>query len=87
MKKFFLCILLFISFHFAIAQNVNVNSTLGVSSSSYSTLKDAFDAVNAGTHKGIIEFSIVGNTSESATVSIHASGVGATNRTEWCRQC
>ncbi len=81
MKKIFLCIFPFFAFNFVIAQNINVNSTLGVNSSSYATLKDAFDAVNAGTHKGIIEFSIVGNTLESATASLQASGYGVASYT------
>ena len=32
------------------AQNLSVTATLGTASGSFTTLKGAFDAVNAGTH-------------------------------------
>lgn len=46
---------------------VNVNATVGTLTGSYTTLNAAFTAINAGTHKGIINISIVGNTIEPAT--------------------
>ena len=43
----------------------------------YFTLKTAFDAINAGTHKGALEIKISGNTSETATAMLNASGTGS----------
>ncbi|MEJ5245484.1 MAG: right-handed parallel beta-helix repeat-containing protein [Bacteroidota bacterium] len=45
----------------------------------YSNLKAAFDAINAGTHQGNINVEIIGNTTETATAVLNASGVGAAN--------
>lgn len=45
----------------------------------YSTLKDAFDAINAGTHQGTINVEIIGNTTETAAAVLNASGVGGAN--------
>lgn len=61
----------------ASAQNVNVNPGAG----SYPTLKDAFDAINAGTHTGAITIDIVGNTTEPVAARLNASGEGAANYT------
>jgi len=59
------------------SQNVNVNPGAG----SYPTLKDAFDAINLGTHTGVITIDIVGNTTETATAVLNASGSGAASYT------
>ena len=48
---------------------------------SYSTLKGAFDAINAGTHQGNITLSITGNTTEIATATLNASGNGSASYT------
>ena len=55
------------------SQNVNVNPGAG----SYPTLKDAFDAINAGSHTGTITVDIVLSTVETATASVNYSGLGA----------
>lgn len=68
----FALVVLFITF-FASAgygQNVTVNPGGG----SYATLKDAFDAINLGTHTGAITVDIVGNTTETVTAILNASG-------------
>ncbi|MBK9105939.1 MAG: hypothetical protein IPL92_15545 [Saprospiraceae bacterium] len=59
------------------AQNVIVNPGAG----SYPTLKDAFDAINAGTHTGTITVDIVNNTTETATAVLNASGTGSSSYT------
>jgi len=72
------CFFLFLSFTInASAQNVNVNPGAG----SYPTLKDAFDAINAGTHTGVVTIDVVGNTTETATAVLNASGTGAASYT------
>ncbi|MBX7042952.1 MAG: T9SS type A sorting domain-containing protein [Ignavibacteria bacterium] len=54
------------------SQNVNVNPGAG----SYPTLKAAFDAINSGVHTGAVTVSILGNTTETQTAILNASGVG-----------
>lgn len=58
---------------------VYVTSTAGTSPATYSTLKGAFDAINAGTHQGAISISIYDNTTETASASLNASGSGSAN--------
>jgi hypothetical protein len=56
------------------AQNVAVNPGAG----SYPTLADAFTAINAGTHTGVVTVSITGDTTEPAAGAIlNGSGSGA----------
>jgi hypothetical protein len=57
---------------------VNLTATGGTLSQSYTTLKGAFDAINAGTHTGTITIGISANTDESTfTAALNASGSGA----------
>lgn len=59
------------------AQNVNVNPGAGT----YPTLKDAFDAINAGTHTGAVTVDIVNNTTEPVRARLNASGFGSASYT------
>lgn len=69
----------FLSTFKAVSQ-VSVTATAGTTGpSAYTTLKGAFDAVNAGTHQGSVTISITGNTSESAMATLNASGSGSAN--------
>ena len=52
---------------------ITVTSTLGTSPAYYSTLKEAFDAINAGTHQGAITVKINSSTTETATAVLNAS--------------
>jgi hypothetical protein len=58
---------------------VTVTSTggAGATGAIYTTLKGAFDAINAGTHTGTITVSINGNTTETASAVLNASGTGS----------
>lgn len=56
---------------------VDVTATAGTANASYTTLKGAFDAINAGTHQGVIGIGISGNTTETAPAVLNASGSGA----------
>ena len=47
----------------------------------YPTLKAAFDAINAGTHQGSINVWVFGNTTETASASLSASGTGSSSYT------
>ncbi|MEZ5425308.1 MAG: Calx-beta domain-containing protein [Pyrinomonadaceae bacterium] len=48
----------------------------------YATLKDAFDAVNAGTHTGSISVEVCVDTVETATASLDASGATTASYTD-----
>jgi uncharacterized repeat protein (TIGR01451 family) len=57
---------------------IEVEATAGTAGpTAYATLKDAFDAINAGTHQGSINVEVCGNTAETATASLNASGSGS----------
>ncbi|MGZ4033284.1 MAG: T9SS type A sorting domain-containing protein [Bacteroidia bacterium] len=60
---------------------VTVNATGGVTTASYTTLRNAFNAINAGTHTGTIAIGISGNTTETAPCVLNASGAGSANYT------
>ena len=79
MKKMFYSVLFIalLSITGVNAQNIDVNPGAG----SYPTLKDAFDAINAGTHTGAITVDVVGNTTETVTATLNASGSGSANYT------
>ena len=81
MKKFYiqvLAILLVTILTFTnVYSQVDVTSTGGTSPLSYTTLKLAFDAINAGTHTGVITIGISGNTTEVLSAVLNASGSGA----------
>ncbi|HEY0461476.1 MAG TPA: Calx-beta domain-containing protein [Pyrinomonadaceae bacterium] len=61
---------------------IEVESSGGTTApTAYATLKAAFDAVIAGTHTGTINVEVCGNTTETATAALTASGVGAASYT------
>ena len=45
---------------------VDVTASAGTPAASYTTLKGAFDAINAGTHQGVIAIGLSGDTTETA---------------------
>lgn len=53
---------------------VSLSATAGTTTGTYTTLKDAFDAINAGTHQGSVNISITANTTETTTATLNASG-------------
>lgn len=68
-----ICSLLFICF--GLNAQVSVTATAGtIGPSPYTTLKGAFDAINAGTHQGAINIVLTANTNETATATLNASG-------------
>ncbi len=76
MKKFYLLVLVFTCWMIRplSAQNVTVTATSGTLNANYTTLKGAFDAINAGTHKGDITIAINASTTEGATPATLNSG-------------
>lgn len=53
---------------------VSIAATSGTTTGTYTTLKSAFDAINAGIHQGVVNISITANTTETATAILNASG-------------
>ena len=78
-----LCALTIMSYK-AFSQNVNVTSTTGTSTSAtYANINAAFAAVNAGTHTGVINMTIVANCVEPLVpTSLVASGTGSASYTQ-----
>ncbi len=70
---------------FLILVNINKANASGTytvgSGQTYTTLKAAFDAINAGTISGTIVLQIAADCSEAATASLNASGVGSASYT------
>lgn len=76
MKRILLCFFTTIAaanFH----AQVSLASTAGTTTGTYTTLKGAFDAINAGTHQGAITINITANTTETASAVLNANGSGA----------
>src|SRR5712692_2289585 len=63
------------------AGEVTLTATAGTASGSFTTLKGAFDAINAGTHQGVIAISINADTAETASAVLNASGSGSASYT------
>ncbi|MBX9886313.1 MAG: hypothetical protein K2Y30_00075 [Flavobacteriaceae bacterium] len=57
--------------------NVEVAASTGTIFGCYSTVKEAFDKINDGTHQGVITIKIRGNTTETATATLNNSGNGS----------
>ncbi|MBN8569345.1 MAG: T9SS type A sorting domain-containing protein [Ignavibacteria bacterium] len=55
---------------------VQTFAQVNVGATPYTTLKGAFDAINAGTHTGAITITITGSTTEIASASLDSSGNG-----------
>ncbi|MBX3699144.1 MAG: S8 family serine peptidase [Dokdonella sp.] len=61
---------------------VEVKATAGTPGpTGYPTLKDAFDAVNAGTHQGVLTVDVCADSTETASAVLNASGSGASSYT------
>lgn len=59
--------------------NAQTTKTVGGVGANYATLKQAFDAINNGTLQGSVVLKITGNTTETASASLNASGTGSAN--------
>ncbi|MBV5343013.1 hypothetical protein JZU68_05190, partial [bacterium] len=58
---------------------VEVNATGGTAQQFYQTIKEAFDAINAGTHTGTLTVKLNGSTTETASAVLNASLSGSVN--------
>ena len=72
----FMLFVLFVSSMSHLHAQVSLTATAGTATGNYTTVSDAFTAINLGTHQGDIVISINGNTAEpNAPVYLGASGV------------
>jgi hypothetical protein len=60
---------------------VSVTATGGTASATYTTVSEAFAAINAGTHQGVIDITITANTTEPAAVTALLGSGGTSNYT------
>src|SRR5262245_23706258 len=61
---------------------VDVTASAGTANASYTTLKGAFDAINAGTHQGTITIGISASTTEGTTpATLNSGGAGSASYT------
>ncbi|GAA4150257.1 hypothetical protein GCM10022217_03080 [Chryseobacterium ginsenosidimutans] len=73
MKKILFCLITTIAIANFNAQ-ISLTATAGTTTGTYTTLKGAFDAINAGTHQGAITINVTANTTETASAVLNASG-------------
>jgi len=73
MYKFYLPLILLLISNTTMHAQVSVNASIGLHDSIYTTLKSAFDDINAGIHQGVIKISITGATTETSTAKLNAS--------------
>ncbi|WP_298116417.1 hypothetical protein [Flavobacterium sp.] len=78
-KKQLLTTIVFLFFiNLSSYSQISVTATSGtIGPSNYTTLKLAFDSVNSGIHKGSINIAVTGNTTETVTATLNASGSGS----------
>jgi hypothetical protein len=69
-----LILLAFICLGSTLDAQVSLTATAGTSTGNYSTLKQSFDAINAGTHRGDIIINLTANTTETVSAALYQSG-------------
>jgi trimeric autotransporter adhesin len=74
-------LLFFLSTIILTLASLDVSSQVTVGATPYTTIKAAFDAINAGTHTGSISITITGSTTETASAVLNASGTGSASYT------
>ncbi|MDP3913489.1 MAG: HYR domain-containing protein [Bacteroidota bacterium] len=60
---------------------IEVNASVGLAQACYNTVKEAFDKINDGTHKGAITVKVHASTTETASAVLNASGSGGSSYT------
>jgi hypothetical protein len=82
MRKIFSTLILIVVGIFSAIAQITLTATLGTTGpTSYTTLKEAFDAVNLGAHQGLITIQVTASTSEAASAVLNASGNGLASYT------
>jgi len=75
-SKLFLTFFSIFGAYSSISAQVNVTATGAAPAGIYTTLKTSFDSINSGYHQGVITITLTGNTSETASAVLNASGSG-----------
>jgi hypothetical protein len=81
MKRIILFVIALVSVSWSALSQVSLTATVGSLSGSYTTLKEAFDKINDGTHQGAVTIAITANTTESSSAILNASGSGSASYT------
>lgn len=66
----------------AYSAHAQTTKTVAGPGADYTTIKEAFDAINSGSITGSITLTITGNTSETASATLNASGAGSSSYTD-----
>lgn len=69
-----LTLLAFICLGCTLDAQISLTATAGTTTGNYSTIKQSFDAINAGTHRGNIIISLTASTTETASAVLYQSG-------------
>ncbi len=69
------------AYEVGVTSNITVSATAGASGGGYSSLKSAFDAINAGTHQGDIILQLNSRTTEIDAAVLNASSSGSASYT------
>ncbi|MBL0146837.1 MAG: hypothetical protein IPP48_15065 [Chitinophagaceae bacterium] len=77
MKKIYVLLIAMMTLVVSSFAQVTLTATAGTPAGSFTTLKGAFDAINAGTHQGSIVININANTAETAPCVLNSTGAGA----------
>ncbi|WP_294284450.1 T9SS type A sorting domain-containing protein [uncultured Chryseobacterium sp.] len=80
MRKILFCLMTTVAAAHFSAQ-ISLTATAGTTTGTYTTLKDAFDAINGGLHQGAITINVTASTTETASAVLNASGAGNGNYT------
>lgn len=68
--KLLLCVLVVFCLFTTASAQVNLTASMGIPSGTYTTLREAFSAINAGQHQGNIVLSIASNIDEGSTPAV-----------------
>jgi uncharacterized protein YjdB len=82
MRKFYSGLLLLaagVLFAGKLSAQISVTASAGTPTGSYTSLKLAFDAINAGTHQGNIQISVTGSTTEPAAAVLNGTTIAPAN--------
>ncbi len=69
-----LILLAFICLGCTLDAQISLTATAGTATGNYSTLKQSFDAINAGTHRGNIVINLTASTIETASAILYQTG-------------
>jgi len=74
MKKTITIIVFITCLAFVAKAQVSVTATAGVTNNTYTNLTAAFDAINNGTHQGVITILITDSVTQTTTATLNSSG-------------